>query len=315
MGFVGVAFGIMSEVLWLDGHKIDRASQKMLRELRGGEWTYGSTLREAADLAENTQVFYRMENYLEPSGLVLEAARVEDEARQFQLTEAGEEWVKQNAGTVLGPETRDEVASMAAEAYEAGMSAKESVQNYRKKVNRVKNRLDETREDVRDLEDQEENQEATLDMVWQRSEDNRDRSKESRERIQALESDIETRAEAERVSSIEESASKVEERLRLVEERQMGLARQQAERERERAEIVSLAKAGGYVAGGAAGAYVVLVGATYLIAPGLAVSAVVAGIAVVLGMAVAIGGLLYVRGRRSLTTVSDEGETRTSLQQ
>ena len=312
MGSVGVAGCIMSDALWVDGYKIDRASQKMLRELRGGEWTYGSTLRDAGDLAENSQVFYRMENYLEPSGLVLEAARIEDEARQFQLTETGEEWVRAHAETVLGPETREEVAEMATEAYEAGTSAKESVQDYRKKVNRVKNRLNETREDVRDLEDQEENQEATLDMVWQRSEDNRDRSKESRERIQALESDLEERAGTGRVSSIEESAAKVEERLRLVEERQGGLARQQAERERERAEIASLAKTGGYVAGGAAGAYVVLVGAAYLIAPGLAASAVVAGIATVLGIVLAIGGLLYVRGRRSLTMIDSESEAQVS---
>ena len=314
MGSVGVAGGIMSDVLWVDGYKIDRASQKMLRELRGGEWTYGSTLRDAGDLAENSQVFYRMENYLEPSGLVLEAARVEDEARQFQLTEVGEEWVKAHAETVLGPETREEVAEMAAEAYEAGTSAKESVQNYRKKVNRLKSRLDETRGDMRDLEDQEDSQETTLDMVWQRSDDNRDRSKESRERIQALESEIEGRVEAGRVSSIEESAAKVEERLRLVEERQRGLARQQAEREREWAEMASLAKTGGYVAGGAAGTYVVLVGAAYLIAPGLAASAVVAGIVVLLGIVLAIGGLVYLRGRRSLTVIDSESEAQVSAE-
>lgn len=304
----------MSEVLWVDGYKIDRASQKILRELRGGAWCYGSTLREAADLAENTQVFYRMENYLEPSGLVLEAARVDDEARQFQLTEAGEEWVERNAETVLGPETREEVAEMAAEGYEAGTSAKESVQKYRKKVNRLKNRLDETRENVRGLEDQEESQERTLDVLWQRSEDNRDRSKESRERIQGLEEQIEGRASAGRVSGIEESAAKVEERLRLVEERQGGLARQQAERERERAEIVSLATTGGYVAGGAAGAYVVLVGVVYLLAPGLAASAVIAGIVVLLGIAVAIGGLLYARGRRSLMIIDSDGEAQVSTE-
>ena len=62
------------------------------------------------------------------------------------------------------------------------------------------------------------------------------------------------------------------------------------------------------MAGGTAGAYVVLVGAVYLIAPGLAASAVVAGIVTVLGIVVAIGGLLYVRGRHSLTTIDREGD-------
>ena len=213
---------------------------------------------------------------------------------------------------IVAPSTREEIAELAHEGYKAGTSAKESVQDSRKKVNRVKNRLDETRDVVSDLEDQQEKDTHSVDVLWQRSEDNRDRSKESRERIQALESDIEERADVGRVSGIEESAAKVEERLRLVEERQGGVARQQAERER--AKIASLAKTGGYAAGGAAGAYVVLVGVAYMIAPGLAASAVVAGIAVVLGMVVAIGGLLYVRGRRSLTTIDRDGEAQVSAE-
>ena len=127
---------------------------------------YGGELRKAADLNENTQVFYRMENYLKPSGLVVEAARAEErDARQFQLTEEGAEWVEEHAEEIVAPANREEIAELAHEGYKAGTSAKESVQNYRKKVNRVKNRLDETCEDVRDLEDQEENKEATLDMV------------------------------------------------------------------------------------------------------------------------------------------------------
>lgn len=305
----------MSDALRVDDYRLDSASQKILRGLRGGDWQRGSTLRDMAGLSDNSQVFYRMEEHLKPAGLVVEGERrYEHEARQFRLTEWGVEWVEEHGEEIVAPSTREEIAELAHEGYKAGTSAKESVQDYRKKVNRVKNRLDETREDVRDLEDQEESQNTTLDMVWQRSDDNRDRSKESRERIQALESEIEERADVGRVSSIEESAAKVEERLRLVEERQGGVARQQAERERERAEITSLAKTGGYAAGGAAGAYVVLVGAAYLIAPGLAASAVVAGIAVVLGIVLAIGGLLYVRGRRSLTVIDSESEAQVSAE-
>ena len=68
------------------------------------------------------------------------------------------------------------------------------------------------------------------------------------------------------------------------------------------------------MAGGAAGAYVVLVGAAYLIAPGLAASAVVAGIVVLLGIVLAIGGLVYLRGRRSLTVIDSESEAQVSAE-
>ena len=48
----------MAETLEKDGHRIDRASQVMLRTLNGDdEWVRGQTLREAADLSQNGQVF------------------------------------------------------------------------------------------------------------------------------------------------------------------------------------------------------------------------------------------------------------------
>ena len=84
----------MAETLEKDGNRIDRASQVILRALNGGdEWVRGKTLREAADLSQNGQVFYRMEEHLIPSGLTQEAARTERngrvEPRQFRLTEEG----------------------------------------------------------------------------------------------------------------------------------------------------------------------------------------------------------------------------------
>ncbi|MDN4015169.1 hypothetical protein QX233_22230, partial [Chryseobacterium gambrini] len=80
----------MVETLEKDGHRIDRASQVMLRALNGDEeWVRGQTLREAADLSQNGQVFYRMEEHLLPTGLAQEAARRERnghvEPRQFRL--------------------------------------------------------------------------------------------------------------------------------------------------------------------------------------------------------------------------------------
>ena len=122
---------------------------------------------KVADLSENTQVFYRMENYLKPSRLVVEATRAEKrDVRQFRLTEEGAEWVEELAEEIVAPANREEIAKLAHEGYKTGTSAKESVQNYRKKVNRVKNRLDETRGEVAEIADQQESDDTTLDVLW-----------------------------------------------------------------------------------------------------------------------------------------------------
>jgi hypothetical protein len=78
----------MSRVLWANENRVDRASQLMLTRLRRESWIYAGRLRERADFSENSQVFYRMERYLIPAGLVEEAARTnDDEPRQFRLTD------------------------------------------------------------------------------------------------------------------------------------------------------------------------------------------------------------------------------------
>jgi hypothetical protein len=292
----------MSEVLWYDDQRIDRASQKMLRTLRGGEWVYGSELRKAADLGENTQVFYRMERYLEPSGLVVEAARIDDEARQFRLTEEGAVWVEEHAEEILAPATREEVAELAHEGYKAGTSAKESVQNYRKKVNRVKNRLDETREAVGEIADQQESDDRTLDILWDRAEDNRDRSKENRTRLETVEEDVETRATIEAVDELRDSLSGAERRLASIEAKQAGSIRQQAEAERTRAQLRRLAKPAGYLVVGAVVAYLVVLGAAVVAAPELVVGVVIAGIGAVLGVAGGLGVVIYAHGGNAAET-------------
>lgn len=210
--------GIMSEVLWYDEQRIDRASQKILRALRGGKWVYGSELRTAADLDENTQVFYRVEQYLEPAGLVVEASRTQEgDARQFRLTDAGAQWVEDHADEILAPATREEVAELAHEGYKAGTSAKESVQNYRKKVNRIKNRLDDVRAEVAEIADQQDSDDTTLTILWERSEDNRDRSKETKNVVADLREQMDTRAASNDVEQLREDVRSIERALSSVE--------------------------------------------------------------------------------------------------
>ena len=296
----------MNEVLWVGEHRIDSRSQRILRALRGGDWVYGGELRKAADLSENTQVFYRMENYLKPSGLVVEAARAEErDARQFRLTEEGAEWVEEHAEEILAPANREEIAELAHEGYKAGTSAKESVQNYRKKVNRVKNRLDETREEVAEIADQQESDDTTLGVLWQRSEDNRDRSKRNSGRLDSIEEDAEGWATTEEVEGVRESVSRVEQRLSSVEHKQAGAVRQQAGTERDRAELRALAKPAGYVALGAVGTYLVMLVVLFVFASGLLGSAVIAGIVALLTIASVGGVVIYVQGEGSPGVTSE----------
>lgn len=288
----------MTNVLWWNEQRIDRASQRMLWTLRGGEWVYGSTLREEADLDENTQVFYRMEEYLKPSGLVMEAARTEErEARRFRLTDEGEEWVEEYGEEVQVPATREEVAELAQEGYKAGTSAKESVQNYRKTVNRLKNRVEDTRGDIEDIEERLRKDSDTLDMVWRRSDDNKDRSKENRDRSETNQNLIqelqEERATIASVDGVREDVSGVEQRLVAMESKQGGLAREQAEMARIRALLERLAKPAGYVAAGALVVYLVVLIAVLILAQELLVSVLVGGATGALGIVVGVAVVIY----------------------
>ena len=197
----------MAETLEKDGNRIDRASQVILRALNGGdEWVRGKTLREAADLSQNGQVFYRMEEHLIPSGLTQEAARTERngrvEPRQFRLTEEGAAWIEEHAEALAIPTTREETAAKAGEAYEAAESARSSVQNYRKKLHRVKGRVDEVDEAIGEIEETQERLNLNVLSTSDRSESNEERSKETAEAVAELK---------ERVGEIEETVARLKE--------------------------------------------------------------------------------------------------------
>lgn len=164
-------YRIMSQVVEKGEYRVDRASQKILWALKGAGWTYGRPLRRAAELSQNTQVFYRMEQHLIPSGLVEEAERPDrddglEEPRQFRLTREGQQWVAEHAEELASPVTRAETQEMAREASEAAESARASVQNYRKQVHELKQRvsaLEELVERVSSLEGTVEYQGGSID--------------------------------------------------------------------------------------------------------------------------------------------------------
>jgi hypothetical protein len=293
----------MSSVLWADEKRVDRGSQLMLTRLRGEGWVYGGRLREVADFSENSQVYYRMERYLMPAGLVEEAARTDDdEYRRFRLTDEGSLWLEQNTDAIATPATREEMRELAREGYEAGTSARESVQNYRKKVSRIKNRLEDVEAEVDEIGDQQDNDDTTLTILSERSKDNRDRSKQTKNAVAGLQDRMDTRAATDDVERLRDDVSALQETVASTQRQLNGVTRQQATDERTRARLRRLARPAGYLVVGAVVAYLVVVVAVALIASELLTGVVLAGIGAVLGVAVGIGVAIYAYGGNLIET-------------
>lgn len=290
----------MAEMLQQEDVRIDNESQLMLHAMRGGEWVRALKLRRAAGLDENRQVFYRMEKHLIPGGLVEEQERESsDEMRLFRLTSRGGKWVEERGRELEMPTTREQIQSYALEGYEAGTSAKESVQTYRKKLHRLKRRVERAEEDVEEVEDDQRESAKDVEYLRERSQAIRMRSIGNRNRLDSLEDDVKKRATIDRVDGVRDDVSGVERRLTTVEDKQAGLARQQAEAERERVRFRRLAKPAGYVAVGAVVAYLVVLVAVFLVVPELLASVLIGGIGGALGVAVGAGVAVYAQGEPS----------------
>lgn len=184
----------------VDGNRIDRESQKILIRLNESQWTYATSLRENAELSQNGQVFYRMEEHLIPAGLVEEAGREDDATayrgrRQFRLTAAGASWLSDHEETVAVPKSRAETQQMVYEANEAAESARDSVQSYRKDLHRLKKDVEETTDKVDEWMDTKNNHWQDLER---RSSRTRTLAEDNAQSIESVE---------DRVSSIERNRS------------------------------------------------------------------------------------------------------------
>lgn len=278
-------------------------------------WQYSATLRDAAELDDNRQVSYRMEHYLGPAGMVVEAVRdePEKEARRFKLTDDGAAWVEAHAEELLAPTTRDEIADLAQQGYTEGTEAKDSVQGYRKKLSRYKNQVGEVREQIDAIRDDHDDYFRRVHAVEKESEDSHDRSKEAKQAVEQLSEAVGARATTETVGEIQNDVSRLQRRQSVTAHRQAGLARQQAATERSRAQLRALAKPARYVAVGSVGAYLVLLVVVYLLAPGLLASAVIAGIVALLALVGGGGAALYMQARRSPSVASYTADDESSV--
>ena len=178
----------MADPLTSDGFKIDRASQKMLLALNKRGRRRGSSLRESGELSQNTQVFYRMEEHLIPSGLVEEHdRRHEQDQRRFSLTDEGRTWLDAHSEEVAMPKTRVETQEMAHEALKEASSAKVSVQNYRQKVSRMDDKVDDVEDE---WEDWQKDKGDSFDQLFFRTKSLREDSDDNTRSIEEVESDV-----------------------------------------------------------------------------------------------------------------------------
>jgi len=147
----------MTDKLEKDGNPIDKTSQRILQHLhsRRGEDVPSATstdLRDACGIENSQNITYRVNTHLAPANLVTwveeDATGAAGSRRHYSITEEGAEWVENHADDIARPSDLDDTAdtaqdalSVAQDAFAEAEKAKDSVQNYRQKVARLKTRV------------------------------------------------------------------------------------------------------------------------------------------------------------------------------
>lgn len=216
----------MTDSLIHAGHTIDKPSQRVLAHLEQAETgvSTSSELRDAAGIEHAQSITYRINQHLEPAGLV---DWVEEDApgaagtrRLYRLTSEGREWVAEHRHDLVRPTGLDETANAAQEARETAQkaldeaeSAKNSVQSYRQKVARLKTRVT-GREDpdydgfwdekgheqrIDDLEDQQ----ATLTQ----------RVNDKANAQQAADADLRSQSNTDRLDDLDDALDQLDQRI------------------------------------------------------------------------------------------------------
>lgn len=278
----------MSQTLHTGEYRIDRPSQIILGGLNTDEWMFGEPLREAADLGQNQQVFYRMDTHLLPAGLVEEKPREDrspgyEQARQFRLTDRGAEWVDDHAGEIARPATREETQRMVTEARDDAASAKASVQNYRKKLSRMKRHVEDIREDVAEVDRRHAHDYEEIAHLGRVGEKAHNRAHENQRAINELREALDDHATVETVDDLRDDVNTDERALTTLEDNLNELAQQQAEAHQSRARLRQIATWIGMIA--VVFYFFVLIGVG-IFAPGLLESVVIGGVGGLLGIGV-----------------------------
>lgn len=277
--------------------KIDRPSQIILGALRDSDWSYAGPLRDAADLDQNAQVFYRMEQYLSPAGFVEEQDRADqppgyEEPRQFRLTAQGAEWVENHAAEIATPATRLETQQMARDAHDTAESAHSSVQSYRKKLYRLRQHVEDVDDELSELARSQTDDAALVSYVRKGTAQNRESIRDNDRTIDALREDIAARPTTDDLDDVQATLTDLDDDIDW-------LTYEQLTTEAKRDEVRGLSRPAIYLAAGALAAYLGLLGVVWVVASGLLATVLIAGIVAALGVVFGSATVVYICGWRS----------------
>jgi methyl-accepting chemotaxis protein len=282
----------MRQILYAGENRIDRPSQIILGALNTDEWMLGEPLRDAAELGQNQQVFYRMDNHLLPAGFVEEKPREDrptgyQQARQFRLTERGADWVDEHTGEIARPATREETQQMAAQARDDAASAKASVQNYRKKLSRMKSHVEDLGDDLAEIDAEHAHDYERVEHLGRVAEKAHNRAHENQRTLEDLRHAIDDRAAAEDVEQLRDDLTTLDEKAAQQREEIEGTLDEAVQRQAEAQQSGAfLRELGTWVGMVAVVVYLVVLVGVGIFAPGLLASVVIGGICGILGIAV-----------------------------
>lgn len=181
----------MVEVIQMDDIRVDRDSQRILEFLKENGESTTSELRSATDLSHNSGVIYRLRNYLIEGGLVEEAGQLpgpgeSEGVMKWMISEEGERFAEEYLEEIGKPATLDEACEMAQKALDDAESAKDSFQHYRQKLSRYVKKTKGLDNRVEEIEDQQETDDASLEILFDRTESQGDEIERNSEQIESL---------------------------------------------------------------------------------------------------------------------------------
>jgi hypothetical protein len=291
-------------------YKIDHQSQQMLRELHEDRWIGAPALCKAAGLEENTQVFYRMRNYLLPANLATEQPRDEPNAkRQFKLTKGGQQWVAEHAAVIEAPADREEVANLAQEGHDEGTRAGAAVDEFQRELDQVRDDINDVETNLKEISDQQSTDSGSLDFLSNRARKNKKRSVKNERRSEDNEDAIEairTRLESvnetsqelpttESVEAVRTEAEAIGERVDELEKQLNTIAKHLLGEQDQRP--ARWTKPMYYTVSGVAVAYLLVLGWGAALVPGVVAAVILAGIIGLLS--IVSGGAVVIAARRT----------------
>jgi polyhydroxyalkanoate synthesis regulator phasin len=142
-----------SDEISYNGYKIDRPSQRMLLYLYRNGPSEAKELCDWVGVNQNQQIHYRADEYLIPAGLVKvrpQHTNHEWAPLVYALTERGRKSFEDGNGLELMDTIRtvEDVMAATEEAAENASSAKQSVQNYRRKIYDMNRKFDNKCDDL-----------------------------------------------------------------------------------------------------------------------------------------------------------------------